>query len=376
MEPEPYSLQGQRCVVANGSSFCMDLHQWRYVDHNTVHWQLLGPFVSIWGGSGSPVDVHQILRLSRLALSALLVHLDMDYERVIHPSKRAVRAAMAAGGARIATEFTRDSWTINTEGLLLVLGHFAASCRKACNRTRAEAALSTWGSSLVDWPVADDLWDAALARTNGLCAHVCRYPGLCAFINESLSTVQQLEVPAPDKWARLFVLCIRKVYSCVAIKTFVKAVVEILSVHVFERIAVVGAVTAPLKIVRHAVEGGRRRTYQEAFKTELHSGLIAKHKALTGSAAAKVEGVDGRRLREWQTQLLMSTLQACRRTFSVAVGTFCLCEDAATLGKPARETKVYCAWHADSGDATWLLNQASPEAHLSSQSTSSIQTQN
>ena len=125
MEPEPYSLQGQRCVVADGSSFCMDLHQWRYVDHNTVHWQLLGPFVSIWGGSGSPVDVHQILRLSRLALSALLAHLDMDYERVIHPSKRAVRAAMAVGGARIATEFTRDSWTINTEGLLLVLGHFA-----------------------------------------------------------------------------------------------------------------------------------------------------------------------------------------------------------------------------------------------------------
>jgi hypothetical protein len=113
-----------------------------------------------------------------------------------------------------------------------------------------------------------------------------------------------------------------------------------------------------LKVERATTVAGRRRRYDEAFKDELTEGIIKKQKAISGSAEGKVQGVDPRRQREWVQEKLQAQLVCCKRVFGSTTGTYSQSEDAARLGKPAKDVKTYSMFRPGLRVGCWMANQA------------------
>ena len=286
---------------------------------------------------------------------ALSSRLWLSFDACLHPPRRSVMAGKRVGGCIEASQFMRETWTVNTPGIILALGHFATSCKTEQTRARAKAMLSLWSAVVVDWSEADSAFDNALHQLGEPCTHVG--DEVCRHLEKVLAYVSGLEVSPSVAFAEVVVGCIKVINVCPSIGEFMKSICMFLAEHVHNRVDET-EVADPLSVGSRAKAGGRRRSHHEAFKHEIREGIIKKQKAVTGAHAAALHNVDERRAREWQESFLVRSLAANFRAFGELKGTFCICQDAASLGKPAKDTTVYCAWHPGTGVGTWLANQA------------------
>lgn len=348
-------------VLHDGTTGCCDMVAHQYDELCLTTWDLLGPCCSIFNGSKQTIDVHQVVRSHRVAWATILVRCSLDIDQLVFPSFRAVASAVRRGGSLQACASTRDQWTCDTKALIAFFCHCIRDCRKSAFVEHSTALFAAWLCRVVDMTAVDAAVAAAIeehkpncdaGEADGVCKHMA-----CLIKVVFVEVVGTLH----EKMAKLVLGLADRIFACEAAAATLGAILQVVSHHVHEHVPAVAGSANPLKVDVPRSRGGRRRHYEQAFKADLASGLVKRRRALVGSEAAKVQGVDGRRLREWQSREDIESLVCLRRTLaSSSSGSWCICEDAARLGKPALEVKTFAALRSAAGEGAWMMNQASP----------------
>lgn len=331
-----------------------------FADQGVTTWTLLDFIGSMYDGSDRKVDVHHVVRQFRGHIATLLTRVGLQHDDVLHPPLRAVKYALRCDGALVPSPFTQDMWTADTIYIIAFLCHTSGSCRKY--RRQTTAVFRAFISGVVD--VAEmavqlaEIMSAACPHCASrgdaeMCRHMDRVATLCS---ERHALPQFVLVDC--------LVCLAgQVYQCEASRVCFRDLLVCLRQHIHNRLDIVAGNANPLKVGRRSI-AGRKRHHRECYKEELAVGMVVKQKALTGSAQARVDGTDNKSLREWVHGRLGAHLSACRRSLGSQHGTFVQCEDAARLGKPAKEIKAYSIFHPASNRGTWLANQAHGYAPL------------
>jgi hypothetical protein len=358
-----YSFAQVASALPNGTSQTCEMLAHHYATLEVTTWDLLGPFVVVFAGSKSKVDVHQLVIHHEVAWVALSQRCGLQLEEMFFPSFNSVSRSIRREGELSSTELTRDSWTCETKALVLFLCHCVRDCRNPSFKLQASGLLLAWLTRVVDIARIDPTIDEAFELNSAKCLLVDE-DGVCSHLLDVVTTLGQEDECAPhSRMCKLLIKLSEGVFICDSIAGTLGSIVFALAEHIHGRVDDVDATKDPLKTSVARVRGGRRRNYEQAFKAELASGLLLRQRALLGSGESKVQGVDRRRLRDWQCREEMEMLVRLRRIQHE--GTWCLAEDAAKLGKPALEIKTFAILRPGSSEGGWMLNQAAGAAPAS-----------
>lgn len=332
-------------------------------EHAVVQWECLGVLAAVFDGSKSPLDVHQSMRTYKPALDTLCLRCSIGEGRVAHfPSVKAVLAAQAAGQTSQSSELARESWCLSSEGVVLLLSYIASASKRAQFKEQAVATLAVWLGLVGSLDELHDAAEAAIEECIPLCEHGrSEGGGACMHLRPAIAKAMESDQTGPTpqvSLAELLQMLAKQSMSCLSCARFLGFFATTLNLQIIRQWGELGASTEALKLERRPNLAGRRRRHSEVFKKELCSGMLKRLRASSSAAEARVQGVDGRRVREWTHEELHSHLVCAQRVLGQHSGTFAHSEDAARIGKPAVEIKTYNLYVPALGVGIWMCNQA------------------
>lgn len=337
-------------------------------EHAVVQWECLGVLAAVFDGSKSPLDVHQSMRTYKPALDTLCLRCSIGEGRVAHfPSVKAVLAAQAAGQTSQSSELARESWCLSSEGVVLLLSYIASASKRAQFKEQAVATLAVWLGLVGSLDELHDAAEAAIEECIPLCEHGrSEGGGACMHLRPAIAKAMESDQTGPTpqvSLAELLQMLAKQSMSCLSCARFLGFFATTLNLQIIRQWGELGASTEALKLERRPNLAGRRRRHSEVFKKELCSGMLKRLRASSSAAEARVQGVDGRRVREWTHEELHSHLVCAQRVLGQHSGTFAHSEDAARIGKPAVEIKTYNLYVPALGVGIWMCNQALGGGH-------------
>lgn len=162
----------------------------------------------------------------------------------------------------------------------------------------------------------------------------------------------------PQELLSAFLLkSMRAAFGCPAVSSILGHLLQRLARHIHAQVPGVAQGCNPMKVELRRTRGGRRRMYMQAFKTEVSSGMIKKRKVVTSRGVARSECISGALVRGWQAREDLEQLVCLRRWAGDCSGSWGIAEDAAKLGKPAQEVKIFVVMHNSGCEGCWVLNQ-------------------
>lgn len=359
-EWEAAILAGLHGRLYDGTAMSFDLVGYRYDFHERTHWEMLGPLAACSEGLKSKVDPHVVVRQGRSSWGPIFSLLGFDWGAMVFPSLNSVKAATRRqDDGVVASAFTREVWTIAGACLFLVLLIKAKHSKAPHTRERAEVCLVAILGRLVNAQVLQSLLEQALGEaTVALCEMGAVEGVACLHVRQALR-VDRSSDPIVT-FVRIATSLLGATPSCGAcqegLKVLATAVDKLMHLGLH---ASSDALSNPLKWTRRELVGGRKRRHGEAFNGKVTEGLIKEGRAISGAATCKVDGVDERRFREWNSLNQKAHLNCMVRVFgSGPPTTVCVSEDAARLGSPALDIKTYTCFLPRLGLASWLPNQA------------------
>lgn len=261
----------------------------------------------------------------------------------------------------LASELSRDTWTIDTRGLLAVLLKWANSRRQERGRVLAVFALKSIIGKFLDLDCMDGLIQAiidVLAQDppceDGLRENCCRR------LRQLLDAFPQNPEQLPqDRLVEFLLQLDQRLPYCASMRECMRLLITRVSELIFKRFDQATTTEDPIKVDRPREAAGRKRSWGESFKRFLTDDLAKRGKARHAPAIGVASGACSSRLCEWQ-QRKMASIQACLvRAFGEAKGTIVIASDGARLGNPAEETNVYLMSCPRLGLGTWMIPQVS-----------------
>ena len=332
------------CLLRNGESLQCDFNGYSYLDHGRVTWSLLEPVVAMYYNGTNKVDCHQVVRPHRSGWGAGLHLLGMEYDGVVHPSRKSCVAALRLNRPANDSPFVRQNWTCDSAAFVVLLCQVSRGAN-ASLKEKAESLLQLWLSRVCHLPVFDQELQPCMDATDPCCG----VPGpdgvMCVHMAK---LVQYFPEQASNNAAHKLTFLILRTYSllwtCSSALDLLKSILGRLAAHIEQNLfdKEHESVSNALKVDAPRAIGGRRRVYDDAYTDELTRGLAKRQQATTGSAAARVEGIPSSSMQVWQNKNGVETLASCWALWEdllVSV-TMCLCEDATKLGKPAMEASA------------------------------------
>ena len=259
-----------------------------------------------------------------------------------------------------ATPYTRTMNTIDTEGYLAVFCMWMAYKHAAADRLYVERAFTAWLGHIMDVDWADT---AVQAHEHADCIGLCEHSpddGFCVHVLECFACLQDPELSAPQQaFAKFMIAMVRVLWVCPAAKLLMTAVVRKLARHINERLEETRTSGSALLNSEHRQIAGRRRRWDEAFRTALDK-LVEDRKVVCPGQNAVQYGVSAASVGHWNERWLAPLQAAGVRNMQVATGTFLIASDGRRLGKPAREMVVFQGAHHGLGVGQWLAPQEKP----------------
>lgn len=141
----------ESCGFSHDSSHTLYL----YREHEKVHWDMLG-ILAVFHPSTTPIDVGRIVKENRESWRTVLSAFGWNMDPVIIASKKSVlwsqqNADADAAGYVEATEFTRDVWTIDFPGMLILLAFWAGHRRTEKGRDGSRRLLVATLTKFMDF---------------------------------------------------------------------------------------------------------------------------------------------------------------------------------------------------------------------------------
>ena len=325
--------------LPDGSTRTFDLMAFEYVDMGVVTWSMSESLIAIYSDADQKkkVDVHQLVRHLKLQWGACMSKLGWKLDDVLFPTRKAILSACKMGKpGPEQSAFNRNTWTCTTVGFVCLLLH-VGSCSVGARRQLAKQVLEVWILKAMSIPdVEAEFAGMADGAAQGSC--MCdNVDGECRHMRGAISIMNAWDSSPAEKLTALCSEMWSLIWLCQDAVAFGKWLLKIMSLNADTGLNDRVSTNNVLKMDEDRVRGGRRRVYSDAFIEELTLSLAKKGKAINGSAQARVEGLSYGRLYEWQSKALLDMRSAMTERFGVHAGTFCLCEDATKLGKPAME---------------------------------------
>lgn len=325
-----------------------------FPDEAVTTWQMLEIFLAVIGRSPRLVDASKLIRDSKPSWEVLLAAAGLTFDQCVHRPRRALEVAARAGEQVPDTCLSRDGWSADTAAVLAWLLFMSKSSRKY--RAEAQAVLAQFLTMFVKMGVFDSVIGDACEASFGECTDAASEHGECRHMRPVIAAAESQRCPVTGLCQLLKDLA-SHVHGCRAAAACLTKLLAGLSAHVHTHLDTQSA-PSPLKADHLGHVGGRKRHYREAFKNHVAVVSLEQPQGAPGHCMVKADGIDTKRHRDWSHIDMCTHVFTNRRRFGASQGTFCQSEDAARLGKPALEVKTYLIFHPESGEGTWLANQA------------------
>jgi hypothetical protein len=317
-----------------------------------ARWELRRVLASV-GGQQQP---HKLLKEQRDILNVVFGDFDLLLSAHIFPSRKSLVAKQGPG--LLGPGDVEQEWTVTTQGLVVLLHHWAFSKRKLADREAAKLASQAFFERCLDLEAARSMPLELTAQSSQLCQASCR-GGMCCHACDFSAKLSSLACSPQHKVNQAIQLASLQVRSCAALKAHALAIVA----------TALGLIHTNLDnvlktdILKHSAElelltaSGKRRRIDEDLRD-----------ALATQAHAKGLG--------WSTGSIANCKDICTRATSTKMDTSFLCQykagghllmqkfrsvtismDCSRLGNPADDTLLCAWWEALRDTGGWLAPQ-------------------
>lgn len=314
---------------------------YRYEDDSTF-WEY-EPMLRCFLEDRARVEMWKEAKKERCALEKLTDKLSLQFDGLYQPSVR-----MCQRDSSLAPNaYTRSAQTLATS--LVVVQHVLWAVAAWKNRQKARA--HSMGKALFERCLSDQTFSLGAATQVyesgvGFCSEVlgdeCPHLSLAALRD----IVAGAGAPQAAAWACLVAL-LPKVDKCGLAKHIFKWMVVVASQAIDRSFESKSMDVAPQKIELKSVGGSGRKRAPDSYKRFVMTMVRASNRGINGKAAMKLDGYSASRHHAWMLKEVCMYQAACSRCF-VQKGVFGVWEDAARLGKPAREVLLMIGF--SSGD--------------------------
>ena len=280
---------------------------------------------------------------------------------MIHVSERAVLYAQRQAAKGVApescvdTNFARSTFMIDTKGLLALLADWSEHKKFEGSRAKASELLEVFLCKCLECESPYPCLQAALDNMDNTCETEV-VNNACQHVRHALDATQGV-VPPQKRIGMVLCLCVQVMRCCNSARSLAAALIGVVATSIDHGIDDRGFNDRPLKNEAVLLRGHTKRRIAEEYKEEVVDTLLKKQKVLNGRSPLKLDGIDPRRLIEWQHQKLADHLVCAQRELGQLRGTFNVASDSARLGSPAEETTVYLLSHPGAGLSTYMPNQ-------------------
>lgn len=347
-------------IGAGGEYFESKQVAYYYSQSDRLHWQLLPALAAINTEKG-PLDVCRRVRQERPSWEVVWSLLGFDTGEMLFASKKSLLTQQRRDGSGIAIagEYTRDTWTIDCKGLLVLLAHWSHNRRNERGRYLSKVFLELLLGKLARAGELDEILADVLGF--GFAEDVCdeqSVDGICCHVQTALGAVPDGEATPQRRFVELLVASDKVAVSCASAREFLRQAIAHVAGVIAQRLEHVSSATDALVHSRSERDiGGRTRRWGETFRHTITTGLAKRGKARHASEVGSVFDACSRRMSEWNQRDMVAMQASAIRHFSIAGGTFVVASDGAQLGHPGEETNIYLMANHKVGLATWLIPQ-------------------
>lgn len=355
----PYELAWVKSSALSSAGEVQNIEWKAFVYHSgIVFWELRRVFLNLVDGVAVRLDLRRKVKKHRLQWEAQMQKIGLHLADVLKPS---TRAAHCANHQDVLDEYTRDEWTMRTDGVIMMLLLWARERHLLAQRSRAKALLKAVLLQFVTAVagLAHGVADGWARRSAGFCQEGPVAGGMCCHVAGAMAA---RDAPACDVVAPVVAILIAlnaAADKCLAARSMLGGLVTDLIDRLYAAFSSGGErFSKGILKMEHARIGGRKLRCDSDFKRHIVEQVVRQGACHNGSQALRIEGeLHPSQAVRWAANDLKKYMAAGWAQVS-GPGIYFLSEDGARWGQPPEETVVYGLWCANKGVGCHLPPQA------------------